>query len=139
MAMQLFCIPTEGDNDADNTTHEVRSTGTSYTPPVAPKPIDVTPIKQAPSSDLVYLPQFAHAVKLLRACERGTSGEPPKFTQVQAKDSAALAAEYAASRGRIYAWLVTKNDGDPSSVTAPSLEELDDQGLIDLAYATAGV
>lgn len=35
MAMQLFCIPTEGDNDADATTHEIRSA--SYTPP-APKP-----------------------------------------------------------------------------------------------------
>ena len=33
MAMQLFCIPTEGDNDADATTHEVKSA--SYHEPQA--------------------------------------------------------------------------------------------------------
>jgi hypothetical protein len=35
MAMQLFCIPTEGDNDADATTHEVR--GASYQPAAPPQ------------------------------------------------------------------------------------------------------
>ncbi len=30
MAMQLFCIPTEGDNDADSTTHEVQARGATY-------------------------------------------------------------------------------------------------------------
>jgi len=33
MAMQLFCIPTEGDNDADASTHEVQARGAAYTPP----------------------------------------------------------------------------------------------------------
>ena len=86
-----------------------------------------------PSSDLVDVSEFAAAVKRLRECESSTSGTPPKFTVAQSKDSAALAAEYATSRGRIHAWIASKVDG------APSLEELDDQGLIDLAYATAGL
>lgn len=34
MALQLFCIPTEGDNDADATTHEVR--GRALAPAAAP-------------------------------------------------------------------------------------------------------
>lgn len=32
MAMQLFCIPTEGDNDADSTTHEVAPRSASFKP-----------------------------------------------------------------------------------------------------------
>ena len=112
---------------------ELVGAGTSYTPPVAPKPIDVTPATQAPSSDLVDLPELAAAVKRLRACESGTSGKPPVFMQSQAKDGAALAAEYAASRGRLHTWVTSKVDA------APSLEELDDQSLIDLATATAGL
>lgn len=32
MAMQLFCIPTEGDNDADASTHEVQARGATFTP-----------------------------------------------------------------------------------------------------------
>ena len=138
MAMQLFCIPTEGDNDADSTTHEVKARGTSYTPPAA-KPIDVTPATQAPSSDLVDLPEFAAAVKKLRDCEHNTSGKPPVFMQSQAKDGAALAAEYAASRERLYMWLVEKGVGNGDGVTLPDLSELDDQSLIDLAHATAGL
>jgi len=35
MAMQLFCIPTEGDNDADSTTHEVAA---SFAPRPRPTP-----------------------------------------------------------------------------------------------------
>jgi hypothetical protein len=35
MAMQLFCIPTEGDNDADATTHEVVARGAVFHPPAA--------------------------------------------------------------------------------------------------------
>lgn len=31
MAMQVFCIPTEGDNDADATTHEVQAADAMYT------------------------------------------------------------------------------------------------------------
>lgn len=38
MAMQLFCIPTEGDNDADSTTHEVQPRGATYKPPVPAQP-----------------------------------------------------------------------------------------------------
>lgn len=33
MAMQLFCIPTEGDNDADASTHEVQVRGAAYSAP----------------------------------------------------------------------------------------------------------
>jgi len=131
MAMQLFCIPTEGDNDADSTSHEVKA---SYAPQKQSAPVPNNRVKpQAPSADLVDLPEFAAAVKRLRETERTTSGDPPKFTQMQAKDGAALAIEYAASRGRLHAWITSKVDA------APSLEELDDQSLIDLAYATAGL
>lgn len=115
-AFMAFCIPTEGDNDADSTTHEVKA-ARYQAPKTAPQPN----------------PSIAAAVKELRDCERATSGEPPKFSQAQAKDSAALAAEYAASRERIYGWLNVKIE------RAPALSELDDQGLIDLAIATKGL
>lgn len=132
MAMQLFCIPTEGDNDADSSTHEVRSAGVSYTPPAIAASVLAHPVRQTqPDPDLTI------AVKKLRKCERATSGEPPVFTQDQAKDSAVLAAEYAASRGRLYTWLVEKGVGNGNGVTLPDLSELDDQSLIDLATATA--
>ncbi len=105
--------------------------GANYMPPQLPEPQIV--VQTAPSSDLIDLPEFAAAVKALRACERGTSGDPPKFTQAQAKDGAALASEYAASRHRIYTWITSKIEA------APSIEELDDKSLIDLAHATAGL
>ncbi len=46
MAMQLFCIPTEGDNDADSQTHEVATRAASYSNP-APKPAASAPAKPA--------------------------------------------------------------------------------------------
>ena len=115
--------------------------GMSYVPPaVVVRNAFDDPIKvakdlkiQAPSSDLVDLSEFAAAVKALRKCERETSGHPPEFMQSQAEDSALLAAEYAASRGRLYTWITSKVDA------SPSLEELDDASLIDLATATAGL
>jgi hypothetical protein len=39
--MQLFCIPTEGDNDADATTHEVQPRGATFQPP-RPQPTNGT-------------------------------------------------------------------------------------------------
>lgn len=123
---------------------ELVGAGTSYTPPsvVIEARKDMIHIEhkpQAPSSDLVDLPEFAAAVKKLRTCEQATSGAAPKFTQAQAKDGAALAAEYAASRGRLYAWLLEKGVGNGDGVSLPDLSELDDHGLIDLATATAGL
>jgi hypothetical protein len=50
MAMQLFCIPTEGDNDADATTHEVAPRATTYQQqprPQAPQ----KPTQQATAGD----------------------------------------------------------------------------------------
>ncbi len=127
-AFMAFCIPTEGDNDADNTTHEVRAA--SYTPPAIVIEARKDPIHiEHTQPD----PLQVASLKKLRDCEHNTSGKPPMFTQTQAKDGAALAAEYAASRGRVYTWITGKID------TAPALEELDNQGLIDLAYATAGL
>ena len=38
LAMQLFCIPTEGDNDADSTTHEVQARGAQFTPQAQAQP-----------------------------------------------------------------------------------------------------
>jgi hypothetical protein len=45
MAMQLFCIPTEGDNDADSQTHEVAPAKmSSYSKPApAPRPVPNMP------------------------------------------------------------------------------------------------
>ncbi len=103
---------------------ELVGAGASYTPPAAA----VVQTVQTQAD-----PNIAAAVKRLRDCERATSGEPPKFTQAQAKDSAALAVEYGASIDRLYTWITSKMDG------APALAELDDQGLTDLAYATAGL
>lgn len=109
--------------------------GTSYVPPttIAPHIIEARPVHTATSSDLVDLPELATAVKRMRKCERATSGEPPAFTQAQAKDAAALEFEWIDSRRRLYTWITSKVDA------APSLEELDDASLIDLATATAGL
>lgn len=41
-AMQTFCIPTEGDNDADSTTHEVRPLPPSPPPQPTKRPINNT-------------------------------------------------------------------------------------------------
>jgi glutamine synthetase len=40
--IQTFCIPTEGDNDADATTHEVQKKQPINTQPTNTKPIDIT-------------------------------------------------------------------------------------------------
>lgn len=40
--IQTFCIPTEGDNDADATTHEVQKKQPINTQPINTKPIDIT-------------------------------------------------------------------------------------------------
>lgn len=53
MAMQTFCIPTEGDNDADATTHEVRPNAARSAPPpssqqatgAAVSPPDAAPVQ----------------------------------------------------------------------------------------------
>lgn len=83
--------------------------------------------------------ELAATVKKLRDCERSTSGEPPKFTQKQAADNAALSAEHVDSRRRLYIWLVDRGVGNGDGVALPDLSELDDQGLIDLAIATKGL
>ena len=134
---------------------ELVGDGTSYTPPINVKQVDLREQShnganlkqaeweergpQAPSSDLVDLTEFAAAVKSLRTCENATSGKPPMFTLAQSKDGAALAAEYAASRGRLYTWLLAKGVGNGDGVALPDLSELDDQSLIDLATTTAGL
>lgn len=78
-------------------------------------------------------PAQVASLKKLRDCEHNTSGKPPMFTQAQAKDALAVELEWIDSRRRLYDWISSKVQG------APGLEELDDQGLIDLAYATAGL
>lgn len=78
-------------------------------------------------------PKQVASLKKLRACEINTSGEPPKFTQKQASDAQAVDLEWIDSRARIYMWIKSKIEA------APALEELDDQGLIDLAIATKGL
>lgn len=59
MAMQTFCIPTEGDNDADATTHEVApsAAGGSSPPPRQPQ----TNASQAKKSDV--WPRFAEKLR----------------------------------------------------------------------------
>lgn len=78
-------------------------------------------------------PAQVASIKKLRNCERQTSGDPPMFTQDQAKDAQAVELEWIDSRRRLHDWITSKVQG------APALDELDDQGLIDLAYATAGL
>ncbi len=48
--------------------------------------------------------------------------------------------EWIDARRRLYAWLSDKALADgPNSEMLPKIEELDDNSLIDLAYATAGL
>lgn len=103
-----------------------------------PTKVAQKPAPQAPSADLVDLPEFAAAVKRLRECERAVSVEPPPFVWSKKQGMGALALERSASMSRLYTWLLAQTDADAVH-QLPSLEELDDQGLIDLAYATAGL
>jgi len=134
MAMQLFCIPTEGDNDADATTHEVapRAAGARFDPP-KPKPIEPPP--PPPPADVSPLPggieDLAATVKALRECERAIIAEPPAFVWNRKQGRAALQLEHDNSRDRLYGWLNVTITG------APALDELDDKGLMDVAYAAA--
>jgi hypothetical protein len=105
--------------------------GASFAPPQMPEP-------QTEAEPPPVDPAFAATVKRLRDCEVNTSGTPPIFTRAQARDSNALANERTASKSRLYSWILSKADADTVH-QVPSLEELDDQGLIDLAYATAGL
>lgn len=66
-AMQAFCIPTEGDNDADSTTHEVAARMPNQLPATTLKK-HVDAIKDAPDMDALkaaYTSGYkaAHAVK----------------------------------------------------------------------------
>jgi hypothetical protein len=56
MAMQLFCIPTEGDNDADATTHEVAPRSASFKPGPAPRTHGEPGAYSAPAPESPALP-----------------------------------------------------------------------------------
>lgn len=90
-----------------------------------------------PPADTAPLPggieELAAAVKKLREAERAIISEPPAFVWNKRQGRAALEAEHSASRGRLHAWLSSKVQG------APALDELDDAGLIDVAYTAAGL
>ena len=54
MAMQLFCIPTEGDNDADGNTHEVAPRpAASFVKPAPVQVVDNGPVSHADRDDLI--------------------------------------------------------------------------------------
>lgn len=141
MAMQLFCIPTEGDNDADSTTHEVAPRAASYQPPPAkpsapaPKPANPVPIKTQTET-------LSAELRALRDAERKFVAEPPTFKPDKKWEleelRAVLTDQCINSRIRIYTWLVDKNKDDQST-PLPDLSELDNAGLMDLAYAAAGL
>lgn len=132
MAMQLFCIPTEGDNDADATTHEVAPHGASYTRPQS-NGNRSAPSVDPPSPPADDLAQLADAVKKLRETERQVVAEPPAFVWSKKQGKATLERERAASRDRLYDWLTSK------AVGFPPLDELDDASLIDVVLTTAGL
>jgi hypothetical protein len=108
--------------------------GANYQPPQLPeqRPIvaAVVPIKD-------QVDTLTAEVRALRKAEREIIAEPPAFTPDKAWEleqlRAALTTQAIESRIRIHTWITSKVDG------APGLEELDDQRLIDLAYATAGL
>ena len=83
-----------------------------------------------PADDLTAL---AATVKALRECERAIIAEPPTFTWNRTQGRAALQLEHDNSRDRLYGWLTT------AITNAPALDELDDKGLMDVAYAAAGL
>jgi hypothetical protein len=123
---------------------EMIGNGASYVPPApvmpaAPATVDtstgeVTTITTSgahgPVDDLA---QLADAVKRLRDAERQIVSEPPAFTWGKKQGKAALEAEHANSRDRLYNWLTSKVDA------VLALDELDDKSLIDVAYTTAGL
>jgi len=90
-----------------------------------------------PADDLA---QLAESVKKLRECERTVTTEPPAFTWNKKQGRLPLEDQYIASRMRLYAWLREHTVADSASdKLLPDLAELDDQGLMDLAYAAAGL
>lgn len=102
----------------DQSTGEIINAPASYAPP------------STADNELVAL---AATVKRLRECERVVSSEPPPFTWSKKQGRDPLENEWIDARRRLYTWITSKVDA------APSLEELDDQSLIDLATATAGL
>lgn len=125
--------------------------GANYAPPQMPDPQSVvtetiviaegkqpkpTPIKQ-------QVDTLADEVRALRKAEREIVAEPPTFTPDKKWELEQLRAELTTqaidSRMRLYTWLVDKGVGNGDGVTLPDLSELDDQSLVDLAYATAGL
>jgi hypothetical protein len=63
MAMQLFCIPTEGDNDADSQTHEVAPRAASYSKPA---PESVTRLDPRPvNTEVAERDQLIKAIKAI--------------------------------------------------------------------------
>lgn len=76
MAMQTFCIPTEGDNDADQSSHEVRAHAGASASPITPRAQQATGGDAAPASPPVQTlskgdarPDFDAMTKEIRACK----------------------------------------------------------------------
>lgn len=119
--------------------------GSSYAPP----PVDISdalPELPSPPADAVPIKTqtetLSTELRTLRDAERKFIAEPPTFVPDKKwgleKLRAVLTDQCINSRIRIYAWLVDKNKDDQST-PLPDLSELDDAGLMDLAYAAAGL
>jgi hypothetical protein len=72
-AMQAFCIPTEGDNDADAETHEVAAT------PPPPKPINDS------QRDLIQTLAPAAGKSVQAICEAYNVGSLKELTEAQGR------------------------------------------------------
>ena len=64
-AMQVFMIPTEGDNDADATTHEVQARQPTKPAPKRPEPLSKGPMKTRAEARTTY----GEIVRELHGCE----------------------------------------------------------------------
>lgn len=81
MAIQTFCIPTEGDNDADATTHEVAAR-----PAGEERPPSQPPPRQQPSIRSAAQPFIAAATKELEAAEGEIDAIEAAMDAIREKD-----------------------------------------------------
>jgi hypothetical protein len=74
MAMQLFCIPTEGDNDADSSTHEIAATFDPH-----PARMQIKALPNTTTADMARASKFtdrASLIELYNEIKARANGKP---------------------------------------------------------------
>ena len=134
--MQTFCIPTEGDNDADSTTHEVLPTRPAATPSAPPPAADKpAPTKAAKAEPLTMATANTRAAALARLdCQK--EGAPRNHLH-----SYLVALGWLENTKTVEQWplpFVPITAGELSNITA-DLSKFTVTGIAEIPYAPHGL